>query len=440
MLTDGRLPLGDDGDLIGAHVGAQGQLADQAAVDLLDDFQMARGDAAQQIGLPHLQCLWHQRVVGVTERRAGQLQRPLPWQPVHVDQQAHELGRRQRGMRIVEMDGNLVGQPVPVGAMVTQEAGDEILHRCRSEEVLLPQAQLAPLWRAVVRIEETRHRLGADLRGDRLEVFAAVELAEIETRHRPRAPQPQRVDGGIVVARHQQVVGHGDDALRRMPYGAVIAMLDVAAEADGEGRLGALQLPHIAVGQPVVRLLHLPAVGDLLAEHAVLVADAVAETDDIATGHRFQEAGGEAAEAAVAERRLGFELDQVVERDAHARQRLGALFAQARRHQRAFQLPRDEEFHRQVADLLLAGAAHARVHGVEAIDDAAADGQRGGAQPFARRGVDARDADVAGQLAQKLALQLVNLASGATVLHSEPPAVCLRPEDGDRRSRNTPLN
>ena len=62
----------------------------------------------------------------------------------------------------------------------------------------------------------------------------------------------------------------------------------------------------IAVAQPLVGLLDLPAVDDLLLEDAELVADAVAQRRHFERGQRIDEAGREAAEAAVAQARLVF--------------------------------------------------------------------------------------------------------------------------------------
>ena len=57
---------------------------------------------------------------------------------------------------------------------------------------------------------------------------------------------------------------------------AAALQLGVTAEADPLCVLGAFQLPGVAVPQPVVGLLHLMAVLDALAEHAVLVTQSVA--------------------------------------------------------------------------------------------------------------------------------------------------------------------
>jgi hypothetical protein len=70
----------------------------------------------------------------------------------------------------------------------------------------------------------------------------------------------------------------------------------MAAEADRKVQLGARQLPGIAQAQPVVGRLDLAAVLDALGEHAVAVAQAVAEGRHAQGGHRIQEAGGQATQ------------------------------------------------------------------------------------------------------------------------------------------------
>ena len=95
-----------------------------------------------------------------------------------------------------------------------------------------------------------------------------------------------------------------------------------AAEADLEGAFAALELPGVAVIEPGLGQLDLPAVGDLLAEHAVDIADAVAMRRHVDRRHALHEAGGEPAEAAIAERRIRLERGDDVDVDAERRQRL----------------------------------------------------------------------------------------------------------------------
>ena len=97
--------------------------------------------------------------------------------------------------------------------------------------------------------------------------------------------------------------------------------LDRAAEADLVGDFGPLELPGIAERQPVLRHLDLPAVAEDLAEQAVVIADAIAEAGDADGRHALQEAGGEPAEAAIAERGVRLELLDARRVDAELGQR-----------------------------------------------------------------------------------------------------------------------
>ena len=66
------------------------------------------------------------------------------------------------------------------------------------------------------------------------------------------------------------------------------------------------------MGEPVFRHFDLLAVLDLLLEQAMLIADAIAIGGDIDARHAFHETGGQPAEAAIAERRIGLQrLDHI---------------------------------------------------------------------------------------------------------------------------------
>jgi len=98
-------------------------------------------------------------------------------------------------------------------------------------------------------------------------------------------------------------------------------VLGVAADPDGVLDLVAADLPRVAEPQPAVDALVLPAVADLLIEDAELVADAVADRRQLEGGQRVEEAGGEPAEATVAEAGLLLVLDQLVVRQPEVGQR-----------------------------------------------------------------------------------------------------------------------
>ena len=125
-----------------------------------------------------------------------------------------------------------------------------------------------------------------------------------------RLPEAQG-DGVVgVVADDGRVVGaHHDGLLRRLwseretypafPEGLLDAvvpdLLDVAVEPDLVLHVEALDLPGVALVEPVIRLLDLVAVADGLLEDAVGVPEAVAPAGVVERGDGVQEARGEAA-------------------------------------------------------------------------------------------------------------------------------------------------
>src|SRR5579862_4859153 len=84
----------------------------------------------------------------------------------------------------------------------------------------------------------------------------------------------------------------------------VAVALRIAAQTHLDRPLGPRNLPRIAEAQPLVRLLHLPAIHDLLLEDPELVANAVADARNLQRRQGVEETGGESSEAAVAETRF----------------------------------------------------------------------------------------------------------------------------------------
>ena len=97
---------------------------------------------------------------------------------------------------------------------------------------------------------------------------------------------------------------HGDDGviadLRDLEAAVVHPLADLAAELDLHGIVLAGAEPHVAHFQPVVRKFHLPAIDDLLAEDAELIADGAAGDGIAETGAGIHIARRQTAEAAVA--------------------------------------------------------------------------------------------------------------------------------------------
>ena len=89
----------------------------------------------------------------------------------------------------------------------------------------------------------------------------------------------------------------------------VAAVVDVvlhpSVKRHAHAEIRATDQPWVVVRQPGVGDLHLAALDEGLAEQTELVMDAVTDGRDIQRRQRIQEAGGEAAEAAVAEAHVG---------------------------------------------------------------------------------------------------------------------------------------
>ena len=231
-------------------------------------------------------------------------------------------------------------------------------------------------------------------------------------RGRARRPQPQRVDVAAAPSGDRRVVRDGQHPLGRIPQtarGAVRAAADIfdaAAETDGIFGFEPLELPRIAEREPALRQLVLPAVADLLHEQAVLVANAVAIGRHRQRRHAVHVAGGEPAEAAVAERSVGLELAELVEIDVEAGQRRARGPEQAKIDQRVEQQAPDQEFDREVVHALAVLALGPLLRLQPAVDHAVADRKHGGKIPIVGAGVRRCRAARIGQLVEDRVTQL----------------------------------
>ena len=277
-----------------------------AAVDLVDDHVDARQKRLEHVDRPLLKRLRHDRVVRVRHRVLRDRPRLVPLEALLIDEDAHELRDAERGMRVVDVDGDFLREVVQVHARLLEMAHDA-LHAGRDEEILLDEAHAAAVVRAVIRVEVLRDGL------DELAVFvllAALLLREHavvgEVAVDLRVPEAQRVDRMVVVADDRHVVRHRHDRQRVLVdelQRAVLELLHIgiAVELDIDRLIRLAVLPGEAVLEPVVGDLDLVAVNDLLLKEAVLVADAAAVARQAVCCHRVDEAGREPAEAAVAE-------------------------------------------------------------------------------------------------------------------------------------------
>ena len=189
----------------------------------------------------------------------------------------------------------------------------------------------------------------------------------------------------------------------------------MAAEVDVDRGLRAANLPGIAVAQPVVGELDLPAVADGLLEDAELVADAVADGGNAERGHGVEIAGRETAEAAVAEAGFALLLDDLVEVETE----FGACLADGRFEAEVEQVVEQVRPHQELGGEI---ADHAHiVPGValEGLDpageDAVAHGVGDGGEVVVLGGVLRGLGDDVVEIVEDGALESLDAVSGAVV-------------------------
>mmetsp|Transcript_21532 Transcript_21532/g.83660 ORF Transcript_21532/g.83660 Transcript_21532/m.83660 type:complete len:662 (+) Transcript_21532:1047-3032(+) len=400
---------------------AQLELLEEAVVDLVNDLEMARQQLLEHPHRPGLQRLGHQGVIGVGHGLAGDLPGLVPAQALLVQQQPHQLGGRQRGVGVIQVDGVRLAQVVQ-RAEFTQMARHQVLQRGADQEGLLLQAQLAAGLGRVVRVEHPVQRIGQHLVARGAGVVAVAEGLE-GNRRGGGLPLAQCRHALAVVGRHDEVKGLGFDLLGRLPAAHARGIdLDATAETDQVAQVMARQLPGRRVAGPVVRLLQLAALLDDLGKGAIAVAQAVAEGRQFQLGERIQEAGGQPAQPAVAQSGIGLALEHIAQRGAMLGQPGLQRTGQLQGGQRVRQRPAHQELHRQIVHAthrgLVAPLSVGGLGGGPAARQRLAAGYRGGMQRGLRRGTVAG----LGQLAlighlEGGAQRLVGGGEGSRLLH-----------------------
>ena len=301
-----------------------------------------------------------------------------------IDQQPHQLGDRHRRMRVVELDRGLVGQRTDVAEILDVPPHD-VLDGGGGEEILLPEPQFLPRRRGVVGVEYAHQRFRAQLTSERAREIAFVEPVESDRVKRLGGPQPERVDPLAAPADDRRVDRYRLDRLGWPPmHRAAWRLGHLAAEAHEIRALAPFELPRIAVRQPVLGQLDLPAVVDPLAEHAVHVTDAVAVGGQVHAREAVHEARGQPPEPAVAERGVGLDLFQRGEIHAQRRKRLADGVGERQIVERVAQQAADQELEAEIIDPFRPRRVRRLGRGHPAVDDVVTHGQDRRGEPVVR--------------------------------------------------------
>ena len=419
------LPVADDAHLADALPVAGVDLPCLAAeplVDLLDDGVNAGQLEPEQILVPRLQRLRHDGVVGVGADAPDNAPGVLPREEVFVHQNAHQLRDDQCGMRVIEMDGNLVRQ-VGKRAVDRHVVADDALAGSGAEEILLCQAEQLALGVVVGGVQHLGDRLGVGILLHRLRVLPLREQTHVEIMDIPRAPQPQTADRLGIGAGDHHVVGDCLDLLGVLIGNIAVPVApllpDVPAETDAEGAVGARHQPDLAAGQPDVRQFDLDAVHDHLPEQTVIVAQREAGGGIIQRGQRIHEAGGKPPQTAVAQSGIRLAVIQLLQREAHAFQRLAVGCIQPEIAQVVLERAPQQELHAHIVYALGAGLIDLLLEGAALFGQDVPDSHGGGFVHLVIGRLGGGTAEVTRQLDLQVVAYLVG--SEFRVLHTESP-------------------
>ena len=330
-----------------------GHFLEEAGIDLVNDFQQAGQQALEQMHRPAFQGLGQQRVVGIGHGIAGDFPGRLPLHFLFVHQQAHEFGHGNGRVGVVELKHVVLGEIAEIIAMIGFPLAHDVLETGGSQEILLAQAQLLAAFAGIVGVEHHGDVLGIVLGRYGFGVTAGVKFVQVELVGGSGFPQAQGVHHAVAIAGYGDIKGNGQHLLGVHPAdtglaAAVEEMLRAPAEMHRLGVFRPFQLPGVGVAQPVVGFFNLVAVFNVLAEHAVFVAQAIAEDGQLQGGAAVQETGSQAAQATVAQAGIGFFRLDFFQFQAEGLHGLGGFIRDVHVQQVVPQGAADEEFHGQV--------------------------------------------------------------------------------------------
>ena len=260
-------------------------------------------------------------------------------------------------MRIVRLDGNALGEFLPVLAVFLLIRADDVLKSRRDEHILLLEPEHLAGVCLVVRIEDAGYSLDVAAKFHSRRIVAPVIGVHIEVfLIRLGGPEAESIDRVSSVSHNGYVVRHGEDRVSALPGKPVFSVLlvpyNVTAEADDDCVFRLSDLPGVPVFKPVVGKLRLTAVHYILVEKAVTVADSVSVAVVSEGRERIDEAGGEPSETAVSETGIRLLLIELVEVLAHILKSGADYIGDAEIHQIVFEQPADKKLHREIIDLL----------------------------------------------------------------------------------------
>src|SRR5215469_16487358 len=171
-------------------------------------------------------------------------------------------------MCVVELDGGLLGQLSPI-AVMPKESANQIRQRTGDQKVFLHEAQILARSRGVIGIQHTGQRFGLEGPAQCGHEIPHAKLLEIEVIGSRRGPEAKGADGFPAITYDWTVIRNAEQSRWTIAdhLDSSVAQLEGDVQLDFHFLVMATDLPWIAVPQPVVGILLLPAVHKRLTKH-----------------------------------------------------------------------------------------------------------------------------------------------------------------------------
>ena len=179
----------------------------------------------------------------------------------------------------------------------------------------------------------------------RREVITLIKFTEVNLAAGLGAPQTERVGRVGIKARDNLIVGFRQDLFGFNPARLFTFLLNASAKAHFVTRIMPFKFPRVAVLEPVIRRLFLPAVNDVLLKHPVVIADTVTTARQAQRRQRVEETGGQAPKTAIAQPRVILFVNQLFKVQPHLFQRAVHIFVDAQRQQGVRKRTANQKFH-----------------------------------------------------------------------------------------------
>ena len=250
----------------------------KAAVHFIDNHINSRKKRLEHIHRPFFKSFRHNCVVCICKHAADNIPCLIPAHALIVHKNAHQLGNCNRRMSVIDMNCNVIGQPVKIHAlMMALEARYYPLNRARHEEILLTEAKRLTLAVIILGIKNLAENLRKRLFFNCLEVISVGKARHVKILFRACGPKPERVYDFCVISDYRNIIGNTYNirciAVAYLHSAVGHLGINLAAEANRYLLLRACNLPHAAVLKPVIGRFNLLAVNDELLEQAVFISD-----------------------------------------------------------------------------------------------------------------------------------------------------------------------